>query len=72
MSKQNKLMMGALLTVTAMLLSGCIPRIEVATPKDPIIINMNVKIEHEINIKADPSVDKLLQQQPGLHNETAK
>ena len=43
------------------LLSGCVPRIEVATPKDPITINMNVKIEHDITIKADKEVETLLE-----------
>ncbi|AKL43806.1 YnbE family lipoprotein [Serratia marcescens] len=48
------------------LLSGCVPRIEVATPKDPITINMNVKIEHEIHIKVDKDVENLLKTQSGL------
>lgn len=43
------------------MLSGCVPRIEVATPKDPITINMNVKIEHDITIKADKEVETLLE-----------
>ncbi|MGL5387947.1 MAG: YnbE family lipoprotein [Serratia sp. (in: enterobacteria)] len=50
----------------ASLLSGCVPRIEVATPKDPITINMNVKIEHEIRIKVDKDVENLLKEQSGL------
>ena len=41
-------------------LTGCTPRIEVAAPKEPITINMNVKIEHDINIKADKEVEALL------------
>lgn len=41
-------------------LSGCTPRIEVAAPKEPITINMNVKIEHDINIKTDKEVEALL------------
>ncbi|TFZ50705.1 YnbE family lipoprotein [Serratia proteamaculans] len=48
------------------MLSGCVPRIEVATPKDPITINMNVKIEHEIHIKVDKDVENLLKDQSGL------
>ena len=44
-------------------LSGCTPRIEVAAPKEPITINMNVKIEHDINIKADKEVEALLKEQ---------
>ena len=47
-------------------LSGCTPRIEVAAPKEPITINMNVKIEHDINIKADKDVEKLLKNRSDL------
>ncbi|MBN7120588.1 MULTISPECIES: YnbE family lipoprotein [Erwiniaceae] len=49
-----------------LLLSGCVPRIEVAAPKEPITINMNVKIEHEIHIKVDKDVEALLKNQSGL------
>lgn len=44
-------------------LAACTPRIEVAAPKEPITINMNVKIEHDINIKADKEVEALLDKQ---------
>ena len=43
-------------------LVGCVPRIEVAAPKEPITINMNVKIDHEIHIKVDKDVEALLNQ----------
>ncbi|ATZ11629.1 YnbE family lipoprotein [Erwinia amylovora] len=49
-----------------MLLTGCVPRIEVAAPKEPITINMNVKIEHEIHIKVDKDVEALLKNRSGL------
>ncbi|QKJ87233.1 YnbE family lipoprotein [Paramixta manurensis] len=48
------------------LLAGCVPRIEVAAPKEPITINMNVKIEHEIHIKVDKDVEALLKNQSDL------
>ena len=48
------------------LLVGCTPRIEVAAPKEPITINMNVKIEHEIHIKVDKDVDSLLKSRSDL------
>lgn len=47
-------------------LSGCTPRIEVAAPKEPITINMNVKIEHEIHIKVDKDVEDLLKSRSDL------
>lgn len=48
------------------LLSGCTPRIEVAAPEEPITINMNVKIEHEIHIKVDKDVESLLKSRSDL------
>ncbi|AMG66000.2 TPA: YnbE family lipoprotein [Providencia stuartii] len=49
----------------AMMLTGCL-RVEVATPDKPININMNVKIEHEILIKADKQVEDLLKENSDL------
>ncbi|WP_067863547.1 YnbE family lipoprotein [Neptuniibacter marinus] len=40
--------------------SGCSPRVEVAVPSEPITINLNVKIEHEILVKVDREIDDLL------------
>lgn len=47
-------------------LTGCVPRIEVAAPKEPITINMNVNIQHEIHIKVDKDVEALLKNQSDL------
>ncbi|HEY3983386.1 YnbE family lipoprotein [Cedecea sp.] len=55
-----------LLASTALMLTGCTPRIEVAAPKEPITINMNVKIEHEIHIKVDKDVESLLKNRSDL------
>ena len=52
--------------LTSSLLVGCTPRIEVAAPKEPININMNVKIEHEIHIKVDKDVESLLKSRSDL------
>ncbi|MBV8044917.1 YnbE family lipoprotein [Pluralibacter sp.] len=52
--------------LSALMLTGCTPRIEVAAPKEPITINMNVKIEHEIHIKVDKDVENLLKSRSDL------
>ena len=52
--------------LTSSLLVVCTPRIEVAAPKEPITINMNVKIEHEIHIKVDKDVESLLKSRSDL------
>lgn len=57
---------GVLTVAVVPLLSGCTPRIEVAAPKEPITINMNVKIEHEIHIKVDKDVEALLKSRSDL------
>ncbi len=47
--------------LAALSVTACVPRIELAMPKEPIIINMNVRIEHDITIKADKQSVALLQ-----------
>lgn len=61
-----KALISSLVAGTMLLLTGCVPRIEVAAPKEPITINMNVKIEHEIHIKVDKDVEALLKNQSDL------
>ncbi len=55
-----------MLLATTILLTGCTPRIEIAASKEPITINMNVKIEHEIHIKVDKDVENLLKSRSDL------
>ena len=59
-----KILLAAL--TSSFMLSACTPRIEVAAPKEPITINMNVKIEHEVIIKADKDVEELLETRSDL------
>ena len=35
-------------------------------PKEPITINMNIKIEHEIRVKVDKDLDQLLDKNDDL------
>jgi hypothetical protein len=51
----------------AMLLSAaCTPTVQVALPNEPININLNVKIQHEILIKVDKELDELISDSSGL------
>jgi hypothetical protein len=45
---------------------ACTPRVEVAAPDKPITINLNVKIDHEIRVKVDKELDKVLSDDSGL------
>ena len=42
------------------LLPSCAPTVKIEPPDKPIVINLNVKIEHEIKIKVDKELDSLL------------
>jgi hypothetical protein len=52
---KRALAMGLLLIA----LSGCRHTVEVKAPEEPITINLNVKIEHEIRVKVDKDLDDL-------------
>ena len=41
--------------------AGCTPKVQVEAPKEPIVINMNVKIEHEIRVKVDKDLDQMFE-----------
>lgn len=48
------------------LLVACKPTVQLAMPNEPININLNVKIEHEIYIKVDKQLDALFSESSGL------
>jgi len=50
----------------ALLTAACAPRIEVAPPSEPIEINLNVKIQHEIIVKVDQDLEDLFDEEDDL------
>lgn len=52
--------------VLALLSSACTPTVQLAMPNEPININLNVKIEHEIYIKVDKALDNIFDESSGL------
>ena len=54
-------------SVGLMLLStACTPRVELMASREPITINLNVKIEHEIRIKVEKELEGVLSKESGL------
>lgn len=53
---------------TAVLLTSlaCTPRVEVAAPEKPITINLHVKIDHEVRVKVERELDRILSEESGL------
>ncbi|MGH1430644.1 MAG: YnbE family lipoprotein [Neptuniibacter sp.] len=64
--KPNYLLQTSVLLLALAGISGCSPRVEVAVPSEPITINLNVKIEHEILVKVDREIDELLSENSDL------
>ena len=48
------------------LLPGCAPTVQVATPNEPITINLNVKIEHEIKVKVEKDLEEIFSEDSEL------
>lgn len=45
---------------------ACTPKVEVVAPEEPIVINLNVKIEHEIRVKVDKDLENLFEEEDEL------
>ncbi|MEH6563746.1 MAG: YnbE family lipoprotein [Halopseudomonas sp.] len=58
---------GLLMGAASILLVACAgPTVQLAAPSEPININLNVKIEHEIYIKVDKQLDEIFDESSGL------
>ncbi len=54
----------ALLAVAALALVGaCETTVKIEPPSEPIVINLNIKIEQEVRVKIDRAVDELLKEE---------
>ena len=48
------------------IVSGCTPTIQVAVPSEPIEINLNVKIEHQIRIEVGKDLEELFEDESDI------
>ena len=48
------------------MVAACAPTVQVKAPEEPITINLNVKIEHEIRVKVDQELDELFSEDSEL------
>ena len=59
-------MTSSLLPLLILLTPACTPTVQVAMPNEPITINLNVRIEHEIRIKVEEELDDIFALDSGL------
>lgn len=61
----NKYLMPLIATTLLSALIGCTPTVKVAAD-DPITINLNVNIKHEIRVKVERDLEEVLSKDSGL------
>ena len=61
----KKLGLGTVL-LAGWLLAACTPTVALKAPEDPITINLNVKIDHEIRLKVENDIDQLFSEDSDL------
>lgn len=52
--------------ISLIALGGCRPTVQLAMPSEPITINLNVRIEHEIRVKVDKELDDVFAENSDL------
>ena len=48
------------------LLAACQPTVKVEAPKEPITINLNVKIDAEVRVKLEKQAEKDIENRPDI------
>ena len=46
--------------------AACSPTVKVEAPKEPITINLNIKIEHEIRVQVDEDLEGLFDEEDDI------
>ncbi len=54
------------LLATITFAAACTPTVQVEAPKEPIEINLNVKIEHHIRVQVDKELEDLFEEDSEL------
>ncbi|MFT7246441.1 MAG: hypothetical protein ACI82A_003817 [Candidatus Azotimanducaceae bacterium] len=55
-----------LIASCCLVIIGCSPTIRVEAPQQPIEINLNVKIEHEIRIRVEKDLEELFEEESDI------
>ncbi len=65
MSLRRALATGALIAAVGGAVA-CTPTVQLAAPKEPITINLNVKIEQEVRVRLDKEIEDLISNNPDV------
>ena len=62
----SQLMLVVLAGPAFLLLAACQPTVKVEAPKEPITINLNVKIDAEVRVKLEKQAEEDIKSKPGI------
>ena len=66
MNKNRTTILYGLSMAGLLCLSACNPTVSVEAPKEPITINLNVKIDHEVKVKVEKDLDQVISEDSKL------
>ena len=67
MLRPHRLRIPTVSTLLALaLFAACTPKVQLEAPKEPITINMNIKIDHEIRVKVDKDLEQLFAEESDI------
>lgn len=49
-----------------LVLTGCQHRVQLEAPREPIVINMNVRIEQEVRVRVEEDLEQLFERDQDL------
>jgi hypothetical protein len=52
--------------LAALPLAACQPTVQLQAPEDPIVINLNVKIEQEVRVRIEESAERDIETNPDI------
>ncbi len=55
-----------LIILASFMMSACNPTVRIEAPKEPIRIEANIKIQHEIVVRVEKELDEALSEDSGL------
>ena len=55
-----------MLFVTCVVLAACQPTVKVEAPKEPITINLNIKLDAEVRVKLEEQADEDIAANPDI------
>ncbi|MEZ5492318.1 MAG: YnbE family lipoprotein [Gammaproteobacteria bacterium] len=55
-----------LLPTSLLLVASCTPTVRVAAPEEPITINLNVRIQHDIRVRVEEELDDIFSEDSNL------